>query len=69
MNFLPGGAKYLDIPGMLAVAPPSPLWLAGEGSEPAMVKEVYKKADKGSLDSYAGDKIASELAAAEWLLK
>jgi hypothetical protein len=69
VNFLPGGSKYLDIPGMLAVAPPSPLWLAGEGSEPAMVKEVYKKADKGSLELYAGDKSASELAAVEWLLK
>ena len=31
--FLPGGAKYDDLPGILAVAAPSPLWLAGEGPE------------------------------------
>ena len=69
VNFLPGGSKYLDIPGMLAVAPSSPLWLAGEGSEPAMVKEVYKNTDKGNLELYGGDKSASEIAAVEWLLK
>ena len=69
VNFLPGGSKYLDIPGMLAVAPPSPLWLAGEGSEPSLVKEVYKKTDKGNLELYGGDKSASEIAAVEWLLK
>ena len=69
VNFLPGGSKYLDIPGMLAVAPSSPLWLAGEGSEPALVKEVYKKTDTGSFEVVSGDKSASELAAVEWLLK
>ena len=35
-QFLPGGAKYLDLPGMLALGAPHPLWLAGEGSEPAL---------------------------------
>ena len=30
-DFLPGGAKYDDLPGMLAVAAPAPLFLAGEG--------------------------------------
>ncbi|MFM8985724.1 MAG: alpha/beta hydrolase family protein, partial [Planctomycetia bacterium] len=29
---LPGGAKYLDLPGMLALRAPRPLWLAGEGA-------------------------------------
>ncbi len=69
VNFLPGGAKYLDIPGMLAVAPPSPLWLAGEGGEPALVKDVYKKTDTGSFVAVSRDGSASELAAVEWLLK
>jgi len=28
--FLPGGAKYLDVPGLLCVASVQPLWVAGE---------------------------------------
>lgn len=28
--FLPGGAKYLDVPGLLCVASARPLWVAGE---------------------------------------
>lgn len=28
--FLPGGAKYLDVPGLLCVASAHPLWVAGE---------------------------------------
>jgi hypothetical protein len=40
--FLPGGAKYDDVPGFLAVAAPSPLWLAGEGPKsPAVVAAAY----------------------------
>ena len=31
LNFLPGGAKYGDLPGMLALGAPGELWLAGEG--------------------------------------
>ena len=34
--FLPGGAKYLDLPGLIALNAPRPLWLAGEGQEPAI---------------------------------
>jgi dienelactone hydrolase len=68
-NFLPGGSKYLDIPGMLAVAPPSPLWLAGEGKEPALVSEVYSKTNRSDLEVYTGDKAAQESAAVTWLLR
>ena len=32
VNFLPGGAKYFDLPGMLAVAAPERVFLAGEGA-------------------------------------
>ena len=42
VDFLPGGAVYGDLPGMLAVGAPSRLWLAGEGSQaPALVQEAY----------------------------
>ena len=33
--FLPGGSKYLDLPGFLKLAGPCALWLKGEGKEPA----------------------------------
>jgi len=45
INFLPGGAKYGDLPGMLALGAPGKLRLAGEGTEmPALVKQVYQLA-------------------------
>lgn len=45
VDFLPGGAKYLDLPGMLALAAPMPLIL--EGEEPSaldVVESAYKAA-------------------------
>lgn len=32
--FLPGGSKYLDLPGMIVLNGKLPLWLKGEGKEP-----------------------------------
>jgi hypothetical protein len=32
--FLPGGAKYLDLPGMISLNAPHPLWIKGEGKSP-----------------------------------
>jgi hypothetical protein len=67
VNFLPGGAKYDDLPGLLALNAPERLWLAGE-SEGGLIKSFYaaeKAADR--LTSHAGP--ATGMAAAEWLLK
>ena len=48
-DFLPGGAKYHDLPGMLALSAPDALWLAGEGDDPPSVTQaVYEAA--GSPD-------------------
>src|ERR1043165_84448 len=69
-QFLPGGAKYLDLPGMLALGGVRPLWLTGEGAEPSLVSGIYRAADKtGQLTTYAGDAAQKENAAVEWLLK
>ena len=35
VDFVPGAVKYHDLPGLLALAAPTRLWLAGEGKEPA----------------------------------
>ena len=66
-QFLPGGAKYLDVPGLLALGAPHPLWLAGEGRKPELVSEVYRSAGKAKqLTAYTGAQ--KEAAAIKWLL-
>lgn len=48
-DFLPGGAKYGDLPGLLALAAPGRLWLAGENSQSASaVKAQYQSANASS---------------------
>jgi len=41
-NFLPGGAKYGDLPAMLALAAPAKLLLYGEAETPDLVKQTYE---------------------------
>jgi dienelactone hydrolase len=69
-RFLPGGAKYFDVPGMLALGAPSELWLAGEVDGLPLVTEMYKSADgvkkMANFRGEAGDEQAS---AAKWLLE
>jgi hypothetical protein len=67
--FLPGGAKYLDLPGMLALRAPQPLWLTGEGeTAPAVVAAAYRD-QASALDMFSGAKEKSAAAAAAWLLQ
>ena len=43
VNFVPGGAKYGDLPGMLALGAPGAVFLAGEGSEgPEILQRMYR---------------------------
>ncbi len=49
-DFLPGGARYLDLPGFLSLATDSKLLLAGEGGElPLPVKRCFEAAGKGRM--------------------
>ena len=43
-DFLPGGAKYLDLPGIAALSAPQPLWLAGEPTTSLVVSAAYEAA-------------------------
>ena len=53
-NFLPGGARYHDLPGMLAVAAPGKLWIAGEGNDmDSLVTAAYRAA--GNRDAIVRD--------------
>ncbi len=68
VNLLPGVVKYGDLPGLLSLAAPSRLWLAGEGSEvPAIIAASYRAAGEGSATA-AVVPLADQLAAAvDWL--
>jgi dienelactone hydrolase len=66
-NFLPGGAKYDDLPGLLALNAPGALRVAGEADEGlALVRAVYATAGEAKAVE-AGDATAG--AAIAWLLK
>jgi hypothetical protein len=68
--FLPGGAKYLDLPGLLALHAPRPLWLAGEAQEPAIITAAYRAASQtDALVTFTGEPAQQEAAASQWLLK
>jgi hypothetical protein len=59
-DFLPGAVKYGDVPGLLALAAPTKLWLAGEGESPApVVAGAYQAAGKPGNLTVAGGQAAS----------
>ena len=68
-DFLPGGAKYDDLPGMLALTAPHPLWLAGEDAAAvALVSAAYRAAGRaGELTVWQGTQAEREAAVAQWL--
>ena len=70
LNLLPGGAKYGDLPGMLALAAPGELWLAGERAASApLIVAVYQAAGEPSkLQFHDGPAEKSAEAAVRWLI-
>jgi hypothetical protein len=71
VNFLPGGAKYGDLPGFLALAAPTKLWVAGETTESAaLAKMAYVASGVGSGVNFADAKSENTASRAlEWILK
>jgi hypothetical protein len=68
--FLPGGAKYLDLPGLLALNAPGALWLAGEETAPAITAEAYKASGQAKqLAVFSGDAAQKTASAAAWLVE
>ena len=68
-NFLPGGAKYDDLPGLLALGAPERLWLAGEGEGPAIVKSTYRQsAATDKLTIFNGESAREPEAMIRWLV-
>ncbi len=66
----PGAVKYGDVPGLLSLCAPHPLWLAGEGAKaPEIVAKCYAGAGSGNeVTTFQGPAAKSAAAAAEWLL-
>ncbi len=70
VNFVPGVVKYGDLPGLLSLAAPTEMWLAGEGGDvPAVVAAVYQAAGQGSVTAFHGPAEARLAAALQWLLR
>ena len=66
--FLPGAAKYLDLPGLLALGAGGELWLGGEGdTAPPVVVQAYQAAGRSeALHVHRGPPDAA--AAVDWLV-
>jgi dienelactone hydrolase len=71
VNFLPGGAKYGDLPGFLSLAAPAQLWVAGESTDSAaLTAQVYAAAGAGQkLSFHSGKPEEATAAALAWLAK
>lgn len=64
-GFLPGGAKYGDLPGMLGLGAPGRLWLAGETGAGSAPQRLYALA--GAQDKLSTAPSGDAAAAARWL--
>jgi hypothetical protein len=68
-NFLPGGVKYGDLPGMIALSAPHRLWLAGEDvSSATLISAAYRASGHADhLNMFNGKDVES--AVVTWLTK
>jgi hypothetical protein len=68
--FLPGGGKYDDLPGILAMSAPKPLWLATTKPQPhEIVAGAYGDVQKQEVAYYGGDDTDKLQAIVDWLLR
>ncbi len=69
-NFLPGGAKYFDVPGLLALAAPNPMLLFGEDEASAAVTvAAYRAAGASDKLTFAKATDMNEEFIQNWLNK
>jgi len=69
-NFLPGGAKYGDLPALLALGAPGRLFIAGEAGEGLTLAQAQYQAMNAekNLTRFAGQPQEARSAALDWLL-
>jgi hypothetical protein len=69
-QFLPGGPKYLDIPGLLALGTAHRLWLAGEETVPDIRTQSHRELGQpNGVSVFNGAQSLKESTAANWLLQ
>jgi len=69
-DFLPGAAKYDDLPGMLALSVPEELWLACKSAKGlGLVEAAYQAAGAAGKLTALGEHGETEPAAVDWLLR
>jgi hypothetical protein len=66
--FVPGAAKYHDVPGLLALNAPLSLWIAGESGTPERAADAYAAAGRGGA-LVPGKRSSDASAAVEWLVR
>jgi dienelactone hydrolase len=69
-NFLPGGAKYGDLPALLALGAPGRTWVAGETTEGLALAQTQYNAFNAArnLTRLTGEPSQMRSAALEWLM-
>ena len=69
-DFLPGGAKYGDLPALLALGAPGKLWLSGETSQALeLVRAQYRMSGaEKALETFTGRPEQVCSTALHWLL-
>jgi hypothetical protein len=69
-NFLPGGAKYGDVPALLALGAPGRAWVAAESEDAlALAHAQYEAANASkNLARFTGGAQQIRVAAVDWLL-
>jgi len=72
-DFVPGGAKYFDLPGLLSLCAPGEVWVKDDASSnerPKVALASYEAAGAAKqLTWYTGEDFGAEAAAIDWLLK
>ena len=69
-NFLPGGAKYGDLPALIAMSVPGRTWVGGETTEGlALARKQFEAANAAkNFTAFSGEAQQIHSAALEWLL-
>jgi dienelactone hydrolase len=69
-NFLPGGAKYGDLPALLALGAPGRTWVAGESAGGLTLAQSQYQAVNApkNLSHFGGDARQLRTAALQWML-
>jgi hypothetical protein len=70
VNFLPGGAKYGDLPAALALSAPHELWVAGEtAGSLEIVRSAYRAATAQQRLTVCQDGQPAAASAVQWLIR